>query len=40
MKTVGSGMIGTTTFVNNFILQAETGSTSNVLKNTIGPIYQ
>jgi len=39
-KTVSSGMIGTTTFVNNLILQSETGSTNTVFKNTMGPIYQ
>ena len=33
-------MLGATTFVNNLILQAETGSTNDVFKNTIGPIYQ
>lgn len=39
-KTVSSGMIRTTTFVNNLILQSETGSTNTVFKNTMGPIYQ
>lgn len=39
-KTVSSGMISTTTFVNNLILQSETGSANTVFKNTMGPIYQ
>lgn len=32
-KTKASGMMGTTTFINNLILQQETGSTNNVFKN-------
>lgn len=32
-KTKGSGMLGTTNFINNLILQQETGSTSDVFKN-------
>lgn len=39
-KTKSSGMMGTTTFINNLILQQETGSTNNVFKNVQGPIYQ
>jgi hypothetical protein len=39
-KTVFSGMVATTTFVNNLILQRETGSTNDVFKNTMAPMYQ
>lgn len=39
-KTKNSGMMGTTTFINNLILQQETGLTTDVFKNVQGPIYQ
>lgn len=39
-KTQNSGMMGTTTFINNLILQQETGVTTDVFKNVQGPIYQ
>ncbi len=39
-KTKNSGMMGTTTFINNLILQQETGTTTDVFKNVQGPIYQ
>lgn len=40
IKTKNSGMMGTTTFINNLILQQETGTTTDVFKNVQGPIYQ
>ena len=39
-KTLDSGMLGTTNYLNNLIMQTETGSSSNTFKNTLGPIYQ